>query len=178
MKAKITLLALLCVCLLSCSVENDDHIIDSTANLVLPGVGGSTTGNISNQLEQTELMAGQHMVSGYVDVSLVNGEVVVTYQADSNWTIDETHLFIGELNGLPTTGSGNPKIGHFPYASTHPQGTITVSYTGLVLAPGECVYIAAHAVVTNTVTGQEETAWGAGVPIGGNSWAMMFEVCN
>ena len=86
---------------------------------------------------------------------------------------------------------GNPQIGQFPYNSTETGGTITVVFTS-TLAEGECAYTAAHAVAANIATGQNETAWGNGVPInngngngnvngggnGGGSWAMMFEVCN
>ncbi|PKA84058.1 hypothetical protein ATE92_2228 [Ulvibacter sp. MAR_2010_11] len=173
MKTKTTLLVAIIAVLFSCSPEHNESNMDS---LVLDREGETSGDPVT--LYQTDLMAGQNILMGYVRVDLVNGEIVVTYQSDGDWVIEETHLFIGELNQLPTNNGGNPKIGQFPYIGTHPAGTTTVAYTGQSMLTGQCVYVAAHAVVTNTISGQSETAWGAGVPIGGNSWAMMFEVCN
>lgn len=109
---------------------------------------------------------------------MVDGFLVVTYSSIPDWEIRETHLFVGQFNDLPTNRRGNPIVGHFPYSGTHSPGTFVVTYSFPELPLGECVYIAAHAVVENTTTGQNETAWGDGIPIGGNNWAMMFEVCN
>lgn len=179
MKAKITLLALLSVLLFSCSVDNDQPIRNGiTANFDFGELGGGIE-TTSELLTETDLLAGQTILSGIVDVSLIDGFVVVTYNTDPEWEIQETHLFVGDINDLPTNGGGNPKIGRFPYSETHVAGTYTVSYnTTIFLEPEECVTIAAHAVVYNADIDQSETAWGAGIPIGGNSWAMMFEVCN
>lgn len=179
MKSKITTLLFLCTILLSCSKDSDLFIEDSpTADRIIIIDGQTTQDPVI--LSQTDLMAGQNILMGFVTVGLdENGLLEVTYNSDGDWEIEETHLFIGELSDLPTNNGGNPKIGQFPYKSNHPAGTNTVTYEiGTTLAEGACVYVAAHAVVTDTSNGQTETAWGAGVPIGGNSWAMMFEVCN
>jgi len=179
MKSKITLLLILCTLLVSCSKESDSLIEDSpTADRIIVIDGQTTQDPVI--LSQTDLMAGQNINMGFVTVGLdENGLLVVTYNSDGDWEIEETHLFVGDLSDLPTNNGGNPKIGQFPHKGTHPAGTNTVEYAiGSTLAEGECVYVAAHAVVTDTSNGQTETAWGAGVPIGGNSWAMMFEVCN
>ena len=178
MKFNITLLALASILLFSCSPDNEDlYVNDPVENFEIIIIDGGVTGDPSATSFQTDLMAGQNIVSGIVTVDVVDGNVVTSYSTDSDWVIEETHLYIGPLSGLPTTGSGNPKIGHFPYANTHPVGTTDVDYTGPALLEGECVYVAAHAVVTNTVTGETETAWAFGDPIGGNSWAMTFEYC-
>lgn len=163
--------------LISCSPEANETTLDATQRgLDLPGIDPGTVGG-TTVLEETELTAGQNIDAGTVTVVLENGNLVITYTTSGDWYIDETHLFVGDLADLPTNGGGNPRIGHFPYSSTNGPGTVTVVYTLPALAPGECVYVAAHAVVIDAVTGQEETAWGNGEPIGGNSWAMMFEVC-
>lgn len=165
---------------LSCSPESDESFVESPNSDFIIEIGGGTTPDPTTNLGQTDLLAGQHILSGIVTVALDNGEVVVTYTSEGDWEIVETHLYLGPLSGLPTNGGGNPKIGHFPFKDTHNPGTteVVVGNTGISLASGECIIIAAHAVVVNTVTGDEETAWGAGNPIGGNSWAMQFEVCN
>ncbi|MBW2937996.1 hypothetical protein KXJ69_07755 [Aureisphaera sp. CAU 1614] len=177
MKSKITLLFFLSALMISCSKEanvdqeaiKDGNDMDTRRDE--PGGGEPIV------LYDDLLLAGQHIESGTISAVLVEGVIEVTYNTNSDWEIEETHLFVGDLSDLPTNGGGNPKIGRFPYKGNHASGTSTVTYSTIELQQGECVYVAAHAVVTNVNTGQTETAWGNGVPIGGNSWAMMFEVC-
>jgi len=39
-------------------------------------------------------------------------------------------MSIGNCTGdIPTTGSGNPKVGHFEYSAVHASGTSVVTYT-------------------------------------------------
>ena len=174
---KITLFMVAATLLAGCSKEDTTSSTFENFIIGVPGqVDDGTVGNEEN-LYEDDLIAGQNLDAGTVTVSVVDGNIVVTYTSDGDWQIDETHLYIGDLEDLPTTPSGNPKIGHFPYSGSHGGGTTTVSYVGPELAEGDCVYIAAHAVVTNTASGQAETAWAAGLPMGGNSWAMGFEVC-
>lgn len=170
-----TLIIICSLVLFSCSVDNEPILLPhDTANREI----SDTSLNKSANEVQTEIIAGQHILAGYINVSIIDDVVTVSYNTIGDWTIEETHLFVGDLASLPTNGGGNPKIGRFPYSDTHPPGTTNVVYPTIELLPNECVYIAAHAVVTNTVTGQTETAWGYGVQIGGRSWAMMFEYCN
>ncbi|MBT8255107.1 MAG: hypothetical protein KJO23_01075 [Bacteroidia bacterium] len=179
MKFKTTLLIISSLILASCSVDNEPINDEITANLftAVQGDPGTTTSNTT--IHTTDLFAGQTIDVGTVTVEVSpDDDVIVTYETDGDWQIDETHLYIGPLGDLPTNGGGNPKIGQFPLSNTHTSGTNNFVYISTTLAAGECAYIAAHAVVTNTTTGQNETAWGDGDPIGGNSWAMMFEVCN
>jgi hypothetical protein len=181
MKVSKLLFTLCCIAMLTgCSQDSDELLVETPNSNFIIEIGGGTTPDPTTNLYQTDLMAGQHILSGIVSVSLVNGDVVVTYNSDSDWEITETHLYIGPLSGLPTNGGGNPKIGRFPFKGEYGPGIteVIVDNTGISLAPGECIIVAAHAVVENSVTGAEETAWGYGDPIGGNSWAMQFEVCN
>ncbi|MCH2489818.1 MAG: hypothetical protein MK211_06675 [Flavobacteriales bacterium] len=176
MKTKFTLFALLIALCIGCSPEQET--LEATdANFIIE-IGGDTTSDPNSTIYQTDLMAGQHTLAGIVNISEDNGSTTVSYITEGDWEIEEIHLFVGPLEDLPTNGGGNPKIGRFPYKATYPAGTTDAPITVPGIAPGDCVYVAAHAVVVNTVTGDEETAWGAGESIGGNSWAMMFEVCN
>lgn len=177
MRLKITLMLIAGFIVFSCSPDQEEVIVNNETADFLNGLGGATTGTNSASELDVDLMAGQNILSGIVNVTVSNGDVQVTYSADGDWVITETHLYIGDISNLPTTGSGNPKIGHFPYTGIHNINTYDVVYTGPALNEGECTFIAAHAVVVNTVTGQEETAWGFGDPLGGNSWAMGFEYC-
>jgi len=128
------------------------------------------------------LKAGQYHDAGYVTVDVldVDGDgildvLVITYTADEGWTINATHLSIGdcEEQTFPTTGSGNPKVGQFEHSSDHPEGTNEVVYTISIEAIGTEFCFAAHAELTGP-TGQE-TGWANGVNFDGNSWAMYVE---
>ncbi len=176
MKTKLLLLLSGMALFISCS--NEPYELNDSGNLIIDVPGqvddGITTGE--ENLYEDDLIAGQNMDAGTVVVTIVNGEIVVTYVGEG-WEITETHLYIGPEEEMPSTNNGNPKVGNFPYKNNHPAGTTEVTYTGPSLLEGDCVYIAAHAVVVNTTTGQTETAWAAGIPMGGNNWAMGFEVC-
>ena len=129
----------------------------------------------------TDLMAGQHHLAGNVTVENDADFLYVTYNATGDWRIKKTHLYVGDCAGIPTTGSGSPKIGHFPYAADHSNPSVsTYTYAISLNDLGECGCVAAHAEVVrlsgNTVV-QSETAWGKGTSIGGNSWAMKFDYC-
>lgn len=125
----------------------------------------------------TDLMAGQNTDSGNVVVTETDGILDITYETEGDWVILETHLYVGIQENMPATNPGNPRIGQFPYSTDHGNGVTTFTYS-IPVPEGDSIWVAAHAVVYNTSTGQEETAWGYGVDIDGNSWAMWFEVCN
>ena len=183
----LTLLSTLII--VSCSIDNEEINpinANDTKGLIIGGgdIGGIDDGNVlgdENTVDDVtvDLIAGQNMDSGSVVVTEIGGNLDVTYQTEGDWVIVETHLYVGSQDDMPANNPGNPRIGQFPYATEHDAGTTTFTYSDLwELAPDECVWVAAHAVVYNTVTGQEETAWGNGDDIPGNSWAMWFEVCN
>ncbi len=176
MKFKFTLFMLAPLFFLSCSQEAVIEEDQPTANLFnAVNTGTQNTVNLYDDV----LFAGQTIDVGVARVDLEDGIVFVSYETEGDWIIEETHLFVGQLADVPTNGGGNPKIGQFPFKDTHTGNTTLVSYdTGFTLVNGECLYVAAHAVVTNTVTGQSETAWFNGDPFGGNSWAMISHVCH
>ncbi|HAT65673.1 MAG TPA: hypothetical protein DCS66_13935 [Flavobacteriaceae bacterium] len=180
MKSKITLFFLATLVMLSCSKDNSieqETFTETIDRRLEPGDIDDGTNGDPNVIYEDFLLAGQNMDSGTVTVTVEGGNVVVNYSTNQDWVITETHLFVGDINDLPTNGGGNPRIGHFPFSGEHTNGTTDVTYTTLGIEEGDCVYIAAHAVVTNIITGETETAWANGDPIGGNSWAMGFEAC-
>ncbi len=148
------------------------------------------------------LFAGQHIEVGTVCVSIDNeadtsaecwggatGTMTVTYEVTGGWELVETHLAVGEsLDDIPANNNGNPRIGHFPFASedldgaTSHQVTIPLCDLGLSGEADSCdpveAHFAAHAVV-RLADGeggvQTETAWGDGEPMTGKgSWAEYF----
>ena len=166
MKTKITLLLMSFAILISCSKGNNEAF-EATANLdKLVLVPFATT----------DLIAGQNLIVGTVSFAMDNNDLIVTYQTEGTWEIQETHLFVGDLEDLPTNRPGNPIIGRFPYSGEHDAGTNQVVYIIPSVEPGDHLFIAAHAVVIDTLTGVTETAWGAGEAIGGHSWAMVFDI--
>lgn len=130
----------------------------------------------------TDLIAGQHHLAGNVTVENDDDFIYVTYNATGNWRIKKTHLYIGDCDGIPTNGGGNPKIGLFPLSENHSNPSVG-SYTYAISRDNvpACGCVAAHAEVVRLNGGgiivQSETAWGEGPTIGGKSWAMKFNYC-
>ncbi len=120
----------------------------------------------------TNLIAGQHHIAGTITVDIDGDDLIITYTTNSDWTIGATHLSIGNCDEqtIPTTGSGNPKVGHFEHSTTHNDGTNQVIYIldAFVLDNNYC--FAAHAEVFGPTGG--ETAWAEGEDFPGNNWAM------
>ena len=180
MKTKALLFAISLVIFYSCSTDKEDLTEDSANfEVVIPGNIDDTGIGTDGDLYTDDLVAGQYYDSGVVNVTQLNDNLVITYATEGDWQLDATHLYIGELEDLPLNGAGNPMVGTFEHQGIHPAGTTLVIYTVPAPLPGECIVIAAHAEVTNNISGIEETAWAAGFQISENesSWAMGFEVC-
>lgn len=112
-----------------------------------------------------DLIGGQTILMGSVAVANDGTYLYVKYEADPGYVITETHLFIGDVmdGDFPKTKKGNPKIGHFPYASENYEGSQVVVYNiAIEDIDGDCFDVAAHAVVECEDGSCEETAWGAG----------------
>lgn len=103
----------------------------------------------------TDLIAGQNMVVGTVEVIVVGDNYNITYSVIEGWCISETHLDVAEFpENFPMTGSGNPKNGHFEYSNSH-DCVNTFTY---VVPTSEGAYIAAHAVVNCTTSSFDKFA--------------------
>lgn len=123
----------------------------------------------------TNLIAGQNHIAGTVSVNFDGEDLIITYTTNADWSIEGTHLSIGNCadRSIPTTGSGNPKIGHFEHATSHSTDVTTVTYyiDASVLTDNYC--FAAHVEVNGPTGG--ETAWAEGVDFDGNNWAMYVD---
>jgi hypothetical protein len=168
MKIKSTLLLLLIVLIAGCSTENDEIIQESiTADRL------ADLGNDPVLCTQTDLIAGQNQTIGTVSVYTDGTTVTVCYDVIAGWTIDATHLYIGDCADRPSNNPGNPMIGQFPYSTEHPEATTFCYEIDQSTLPSGVICVAAHAEAEGT---SSETAWGCCIPYGGASWAMYFEV--
>ena len=98
--------------------------------------------------------------------------------------MSESHVYAGPLSGAPKTKTGNPKIGNFPFKSTHSPAVNAYTYSIPLnkLGADKCIVVATHAVVSKinsngSITNQE-TAWGAGTQFNSSgSWASYIPYC-
>ena len=127
------------------------------------------------ELFTTGLIAGQDFENPIGEVRLVNDGENIYIQVVTNdpWRIGVTHLDVAEnLDDIPHNKSWNPKIGQFAY-DTDDYVSLGEFTEGI-----ETLYVALHAEVQkldeNGNVIQEETAWGNGIDLGGNSWALYF----
>jgi hypothetical protein len=184
---KITVLisALLLISFFSCNTEsiNDEKITQDPnfrvfeAKVKKKGSISSLRMSLDEPCMSTNLIAGQNYIAGTVTVDTDGENLIITYTTNEEWTIDATHLSIGDCGeqSIPTTGSGNPKVGKFAHSTTHSEGVNEVTYLiDLSVANEEGDFcFAAHAEVTGPEG--EETAWAEGTPFDGKSWAMYVE---
>jgi hypothetical protein len=110
---------------------------------------------------ESELIAGQDdgvgMVRLYFDPSDFNHDLLYI-EIDADCDILETHVWVGDdLEDVPRTKKGNPKIGHFPYAMDLAAGTQNVVMEVDTSMYAGKIYILVHAVVDCPCG--EETAW-------------------
>lgn len=130
---------------------------------------------------ETILYAGQHIVVGKVYISNDDENVFVTYDvSSSNWWLQETHLYVGDIDDAPFGNTGNPKIGHFPYHGDHDlikEYTFTIPLDQLE----DCFSVISHAVVVQKENGSvssKETAFGHGDnEFDGSRWGWFLDFC-
>jgi len=123
--------------------------------------------------EVSPLIAGQHIVMGEVSIWNDDQNLYVKYQTNPPWCMTETQLYVSK-----TLPSSPIKPGKFPYKhedlNSVFEDTYAIPLAELGVQPEDWVYIIAHAVVKNSDTGEEETAWKEGTLIEqqGGGWAM------
>ena len=169
--------------LFGCNTDIDDATLNNSR--IINDDGGAYAA-IEPYYICTPLIAGQNTTVGEVCYSIIELEeptLVVSYTTFETWTLNETHLWVGDdLTTIPLTNSNNPIIGQFPY-SNDTSGKVVHTYTiplSQITATicDATFYIAAHAVVEHYTLGggiESETAWGDGVSINDQaSWATYF----
>lgn len=178
----ITLTLLALVFFTSCQQEEliieENVLVNSNPNFRVSTDTNSTTNQRASYDEPcmtTNLIAGQNHIAGTVSTDFDGTDLIITYTTNQDWSIQATHLSIGNCGEqtIPTTGSGNPKIGHFEHATTHSTDVMTVTYYIDASVLNENYCFAAHAEVNGPTGG--ETAWAEGTGFSGNNWAMYVE---
>lgn len=152
----------------------DNHL--GTSQLAIVQVG-------TTNLDCSPLIAGQTIEVGEVCAEVSSGLLSVTYNLVGEWTFVETQLWVGtNLQNMPQTNTGSPKIGNFPFKSEDVLGetswSIQIPLEDLVGFDGmetSCdplqVLLAAHATVRLGPEGSE-TAWADGINLlEQGSWA-------
>ena len=170
--------------LFSCNIEGaldekttlSKQVKEDSKDVIIIEGSNTATEDSDEHCATTNLMAGQHHTAGIVTIDIAGNDLIITYQTNSDWTIDATHLHITncEEDGFPLTGSNNPKIGNFEFSSTHEEGITEVTYRFDLddFNINDTICFAAHAEVSGP---SEETAWAEGEGFGGKSWAMFVE---
>ena len=146
----------------------------SSSSVQWTSYGGS--GNICGEATIATLFAGQNIDVGTVKVWNDEDNLFVKYETTDCWKIDEIHLYVGDCDEIPQH-NGNPTPGQFPIKESYSEGTNCATFCIPLSELCECVCIAAHAVVRNKCTYQEETAWADGCDFSGANWATFFKYC-
>jgi hypothetical protein len=127
----------------------------------------------------TDLIAGQKIDAGNVEVCNDDTTLTITYEATFPWCLLKTDLHVAtSRSGIPRNRPGNPIPGRFDYGDEHDcAGTaafeISLDEIDGGVIPGDTVAIAAHADVEDGA--REEGAWGKGTRfVERGNWAMYF----
>lgn len=168
-----------CLCILSTtSCEKESITTPTTTNLSATPPPPDTPCGTS----VSTFYAGQHIDAGTVTVSNTTTDLIVTIQTHNNWLMGQTHVYVGALANMPTTPTGNPKIGNFPSSTTHNPMVNSYTYTYDLSTLDSCFIVAVHAEVhlidANGDTLQSETAWANDNPFNNSgSWAGYIDYC-
>ncbi len=152
----------------SCEKDKDFGPDNNSTNLKKGKIVSAYTGTTDNvsipgNSAICDLIAGQHIFTGHVLYSNDVDNMYVQYVSTGDWYLDELHLYVGDLDGLPATKKGIPIPGQFPYkaenlGSGQTTYTFTIPLIELTANIDGCYTVAAHAVVYNDA-GENETAW-------------------
>lgn len=172
------LLMLWTIALLLLSCEKEDPIVLEQQNQI---TDNTTQDNDNDECsEEFTLYAGQFTDVGSIVITNDDTNIYVTYNTINGWVLNETHLYVGHPDNIPTNNAGNPQIGQFPYNDTHNNAT-SFTITVPIDESLDCYAVAAHASVSLIIDGevvQSETAWSDGDDINdGGSWATYSEFC-
>lgn len=133
--------------------------------------------------ETFTIYGGQTIPVGDLVVVNDDNNLYVTWELNSCWSLNETHLYVGDAANIPTNNANTPIPGQFPLQATH-NGTSTYTYTIPLSSLPACYAIAAHASVTSdgscsgTTGGQQETAWSFGTDFPNtNRWGWYSSYC-
>lgn len=139
---------------MSCEKEEINPDLEKDPELTLATAETSPCGDPVT----VELIAGKLMLSGTLTISNDASNMYVTYSSDSDWEINEVHLYVGDPMDVPLNPAGTPVPGLFPYSQSFSPAvssyTFEIPLSELVV---DCPAIFAHASVSGP--SGTETAW-------------------
>jgi len=168
------------LCLMGCVGSNGPAAPEKTDTSLFQSFGGDTIP--CGEPVSITLWAGQSIDAGTVGVTITDGTLCIEIRTNDGWVLSETHVAVAtELDSIPQTGSGNPKVGQFLFQTEHVPPVDSFSYCtdplDYLYEAGD-VFIAVHAKVLKLDAAgdivQEETAWADGLPFPGRNWATYF----
>ena len=138
--------------------------------------------NICGAIVEKPLKANDEFIGGLLSIANDEDNIFVSFKTIEGWMIGETHLFLGDIENLPTTNSGNPILGHFPYKTyEEPQVEITISVLRSALVfEDENITIVAQAKIfkgegEDLVTRSLFAEWDENLSFSGPRWGGGFE---
>lgn len=129
-----------------------------------------------------DMFGGQTIPLGTLQVTNDATNLYVTFTYSGAWSTQQTHLYVGDLAGLPVNKSNTPIPGQFPYSTAHTPGTTSYTYTIPLANLDPCYIIAAHSeaiiVDASGAITQSETSWSYGTQFPNtNRWGWYSDYC-
>ena len=142
--------------------------------LLIPGAAFADT-----DVQEVDLIAGQHYDAGGVQIWNDHQYLYVKYCLQDGWQLQALQLAVAEsLGEIPQTKTGNPIPGKFEYKDCFAPAVSEVLYTipRENWPAGTCLFIAAHGETSLLAAEieQQESAWAEGTPFPGKNWATYF----
>lgn len=127
----------------------------------------------------TNLMAGEYLDVGDVNIYCDDENVFIEYETTDDWFLRNIHLYVGDLEFIPTDKNELPNPNRFPIRTVCPNQTQSKIYVVSKSILPENFAVSAHAEVKREVNGIEtktETAWCEGDHFSTHGNGMYFNV--
>lgn len=178
----VTILFTISILLSGCKKEAmEPNLVNPAKTDFRVGSPGSTDfSNVQPRCENSVILyAGQfYNVGSFNYVNGNSGTVDFTYYVKSPWKITDVHLYVGDCASIPLNQSGNTIPGLYPFQKIiGSSGSDSVSFKIPNKDLPNCGCIAAHAKVSNSLTGAVESAWAEGTRFTFTNWDMHFPYC-
>ena len=159
-KSLIAVLALASVSIISCQ-KVDVNPIENVNQPAIKETPDGNKANFANYCQPTEakLLSDLNENVGSVVVTNDMSNIYITYNSTDEWTLSQTHLYVGDIALMPVGLDGTPDLANFPYTGSHNDvKTYTFQVPVSLIQPGTCGSIVAHTIVqkTDDVSNQTE----------------------
>ena len=125
------------------------------------------------EVKTVTLWAGRNIDAGTVEIYNNEVSLFVVYTSSGSWTLEETHVYVG--NQVPKNKPGIIIPGKFPFKSEHP-GSTTVTYEIPLADLTECFLVYTHAELKDD-SGAGEGAFGGDIAGPEPRWHFYAKYC-